>query len=545
MASAVVTDGLFINGRIFTKTHGVGLEEQPVFAESMLVRDGVIQDIGTTAELQLKNGQDKKLHVQDLGGKTVLPGFIDSHMHLLLLGMSLKKLVLDNCKSLEEIRETIRTYAKEHPDVPRILAQGWMFDLTPDGVNPSMLDDLDPRPIFIDSMDFHAVWCNSAAIADIGLDDMPDPVGGKIERDEHGKPTGLLSEAAAIGIAWPFLAQTLSKEERFQTIISALDVYNCSGYTGIVEMAMDQVVWDALVDLRAKRPDLAMRITAYWLVMPDSEEGCIKQVDHVIKLQQQFNKDNSPDLRIAGIKIICDGTIDACTAYVSKPYNTTGNTGFPLWTKPLLEVVTKRAVAGGLQIAFHAIGDAAIRMAVDSIEAHAPPSSRQRIEHLELSAPEDAKRLGSLGITASVQPVHCDPAVLRDFPRILGPERCKRAFAYREFADHGALLALGSDSPTAPYNPLHNLYTATTRRSAREPESTSTVDPHFRLGFCEAISAYTLGAAKSVFAEDRVGSLNVGKAADFVVVDMEWNAQTLLQAEVKETWFAGRRVWSK
>lgn len=539
MASA----NLFVNAQILSKAD-TGLEAQPTFAEGMLIKNGIIADIGTRSELEAKyNGDD--VSVRDLDGKTVLPGFIDAHMHLLLLGTSLKKLVLDYCKSLEEIQDAIRTYAKENPHLPRILARGWMFDLTPNGVHPSMLDHLDPRPIFIDSMDLHATWVNTSAMKELGLDDMPDPVGGKIGRDEHGKPTGLLSEAAAVSIAWPFLAQAMSREERFETVLAALDAYTASGYTGIVEMAMDQVVWDTLVELRAERPDLAMRVTAYWLVMPDSVEDCLQQVDRVVELKKKFNSDTSPDLRITGIKIIVDGTLDACTAFVSKPYETSGTTGDPLWTKPLLEEVTKHAVAGGLQIAFHAIGDAAIRMAVDIIEAHAPANSRQRIEHLELSAPEDAKRLGRLGITASVQPVHCDPALLRDFPRLLGPQRCERAFAYREFADHGAMLALGSDAPTAPYNPLHNLYVGTTRRSAREPESTDTVNAHFRLGVCEAVSAYTLGAAKSVFGEDRVGSLEVGKMADFVVVDMEWDTKRLLQAEIRETWFSGRQAWSK
>ncbi|KAF7542220.1 hypothetical protein G7Z17_g11771 [Cylindrodendrum hubeiense] len=533
---------LYTNGRILAKAD-VGLDAQPTFAESMLVQNGIVAEIGSSGNLKAKYQHDDGVSIRDLEGKTVLPGFIDGHMHLLLLGQSLRKVVLDECKSLEEIRDTLRSYARENPHLPRILARGWMLDLTPDGVNTSMLDDLDPRPIFIDSMDLHSVWCNSPALAELGVADMPDPMGGTIGRDENGKLTGLLSEGAAVGIAWPFLSQAMSKTEKMESIMSALDVYMASGYTGLIEMAMDEVVWDVLITLRAERPELAMRITAYWLILPDSEAACLKQVDRVIELKAKYNVDTSPDLCITGIKIICDGTIDACTAHVSKPYSN-GLLPGPLWTNDGLESVVKHAVASGLQIAFHAIGDAAIRMAVDAIEAHAAPNSRHRIEHLEFSAPEEAKRLGALGITASIQPVHCDPVLLRDWPRLIGSHRCERAFAYREFADNGALLAIGSDSPTAPYNPLHNLYTATTRRSARDPGSQNTVNEHFRLGFCEAISAATLGAAKSVFAEDRVGSLDVGKAADFVVVDMEWDAQSLLKAKVKETWFGGKRSWS-
>ncbi|KAH7176545.1 amidohydrolase family protein [Dactylonectria macrodidyma] len=534
---------LFTNGRILAKAD-VGFEAQPTFAESMLVKDGIISDIGSAKDLSAKYQQDGGISTQDLEGQTVLPGFIDGHMHLLLLGQSLQKVVLDECKSFDEIKDTLRSYARKNPNEPRILARGWMLDLTPNGVNTAMLDDIDPRPIYINSMDLHSIWCSSSALAEMGVADMPDPVGGTIGRDENGKLTGLLSEGAAVGIAWPFLSDAMSKKEKVDCIGSALDVYTASGYTGLVEMAMDETSWDALLTLRTERPDLAMRTTAYWLVLPDSEAACLKQVDRAVELKKQYNKDNSPDLCITGIKLICDGTIDACTAHVSRPY-ANGESPDPLWNKDLLEAVVKHAVASGLQIAFHAIGDAAIRMAVDAVEAYAAPGSRHRIEHLEFSAPEDAKRLGALGITASIQPVHCDPVLLRDWPRLIGSHRCERAMAYREFADNGALLAIGSDSPTAPYNPLHNLYTATTRRSAREPESLNTVNEHFRLGVCEAVSAATLGAAKSVFAEDRVGSLDVGKIADFVVVGMEWDAKSLLKAEVKETWFGGKRVWRK
>lgn len=223
-----------------------------------------------------------------------------------------------------------------------------------------------------------------------------------------------------------------------------------------------------------------------------------------------------------------DGTIDACTAYVSQPYNVEP-LAEPLWNKQLLELVVKRAVAGGLQVAFHAIGDKVTQMVVDTIEKCATPGGRHRIEHLELSSPEDAKRLGALGITAAIQPIHSDPVVWRDWNRLIGPDRCECAFAYREFADHGALLAIGSDSPTAPYNPWLNLYVGTTRKSVRE-EDAKAVNAHFRLGLCEAITAATRGAAMSVFDEDRVGSLGIGKAADFAIVDMKWDSHSLLDS---------------
>ncbi|KPM41156.1 hypothetical protein AK830_g5406 [Neonectria ditissima] len=532
---------LFINGRILSKAES-GLNGQPTFADSMFLQNGVITAIGPRNELAALYQQDGVI-AQDLKGQMVLPGFIDGHMHLFLLGQSMQKLSLDHCKTPEEVVEAIRTYAKANPELPKLLAKGCLPHLTAVGVDVTVLDGIDRRPIFIDSMDVHSMWCNSAALEELGVANMPDPVGGKIERDADGNMTGLLSEGAVVGIAWPHLAEAASKEERIQTILSALEAYTASGYTGLVEMAMDELAWDAILTLYAQKPSLPMRITAYWLIKPGPEAECIQQVDRAIELQRKFSRENSSDLCITGIKIICDGTIDACTAALSKPYAIAPSPP-PVWTKEQLGPVVKHAASAGLQIALHAIGDDAIRTAVNVLEAHTSPGGRHRIEHLELSSPEDAKRLGDLGITASIQPVHSDPAILREWPRLIGSHRCTRAFAYREFADSGALITLGSDSPTAPWDPLNNLYIATTRRSARETECEETVNKHFRLGFCEAVVAATAGAAKSVFAEDRVGTLEPGKIADFIIVDMEWDAQSLLKAKVKETWYGGKCVWS-
>ncbi|GJC86033.1 putative amidohydrolase YtcJ [Colletotrichum liriopes] len=513
---------LFVNGRIFLHSAETGLDTQPSFAESMFVAGGLIQNIGTTEELKARHASgDVTTH--DLQGQTVLPGFVDGHVHLLLLGQSLRKVSLEHCKSLEDIRAAIKEYAVANPD--------------------TMLDDIDPRPIFIDTKDLHSTWCNTAGIQELGIENMPDPSGGKIHRDAEGKAIGLLSEAAVLTIVWPHLAQVAPKRDRMDAIKAAVETYNASGYTGLIEMAMDEPAWDAVCSLRAEEPDLPMRIHAYWLIRPsESEEERFKQVDRAIELHTELNKTTSPDLRIVGIKIITDGIIDACTAHLSEPYAEVGSPP-PFWTAEQLGPVVKRADSAGLQIALHAIGDAAIKNAVNALADHATPGRRHRLEHIEMASPEDAKHLGELGLTASIQPVHADPAILRAWPRLIGAHRCERAFAYREFADHGALLALGSDSPTAPWAPLQNAYVATTRRSAREPGYDVVVNEHFRLGVCEAITAAAFGTAKSVFAEDRIGSLQVGKRADFVVANMDWTPQGLLKGEIKATWFDGRRVW--
>lgn len=468
-------------------------------------------------------------------------------MHLLLFGSSLSKLSLEACTSLSDIRSTIRAYAQANPHLPRLFCRGWMHSMTDGAALSSMLDDLGPRPIFIDSKDLHSAWCNAPALRELGVHDLPDPAGGVIHRDEQGNPSGLLSEAAAVNIVWPHVAKVASREEKIAFVRNAVTAYNAAGYTGVVEMATDENLWETVLAFQEEektRQGMTLRMASHWIILPHAEEDrVLAQVDRAIELHQRYNLETSPGLRIAGIKVICDGVVDACTAALTEPYASNGTNCEPLWDADMLEKVVRKADAAGLQCALHAIGDATVKMAVDVLAKAGTKGRRHRIEHLEVTAAEDAKRLGELGITASVQPVHADPAIVRAWPKLLGKERCGRAFAYREFLDEGATLALGTDSPTAPHLPLRNMYTATTRRSAREPGSVEVFNHHLALSLMEAVGAATAGSAYSCFADGYTGRLEAGMKADFVVVGMQWEADRLLDARVEETYFEGRRVY--
>ncbi|KAH9993482.1 amidohydrolase 3 [Xylariaceae sp. FL0662B] len=532
---------LFHNGRFFQSgSRG----EHHSFVDCMLVDNaGKITHVGTSSDEQIKQAEAAGVARRDMNGRIVLPGFIDGHMHLLMLGQSLRKAGLEACKTLEDIRRTIKEYAVAHPSAARIMCKGWMHFMTNGAATASMIDDLDPRPIFIDSKDLHSTWCNTAALDEMGVQDMPDPEGGKIYRDENGRAVGLLTESAAVTIVWPHVARVAPMEEKLAAIKGAVDTYNASGYTGVVEMAMDENAWEALQILR-QRETLPIRFAVYWLITPRRTEAeNLAQVDRAIELNRQFNAETSPDCRIVGIKVIGDGIVDGCTAALTEPYTSNGVSCDPVWSLEELGPVVKKADAAGLQCALHAIGDRTIGIAIDALEQNATPGLRHRIEHLELASPEDAARLGKLGITASIQPVHADPAILRAWPSLIGTSRCERAFAYKEFADGGAVLAMGSDAPTAPLAPLRNVYTATTRRSAREPELADCVNPHFALELAAAIAAGTEGSAYSCFTDRWAGRLEAGRMADFAVVDMEWDTQKLLEAKVVQTFFEGKKVF--
>ncbi|KAL9634416.1 MAG: hypothetical protein Q9164_004104 [Protoblastenia rupestris] len=511
----------------------------------MIVRAGLVEYVGQDHDHALSEAGEKPIEVIDLNNRLVLPGFIDGHMHLLLLGSALQKIDLGPCENLDDIRHTIQNAAKADPIAPRILCRGWMHSMTEGRALASMLDDLDNRPIFIDSKDLHSTWCNGAALAELGVQEMPDPPGGMIHRDDSGRATGLLDEAANMIIVWPHLAKVASMDDKLNAIRNAIRTYSAAGYTGMVDMAMDETAWQALTELRS-REVLATRLAAHWIITPSAtDEKNMAQVDHVIALHKEFNLTNSPDFRIAGIKLFCDGVVDACTAALCEPYSSNGVSCDPLWDPESLKQVIRKADRAGLQCALHAIGDAAVKLAIDSIESAATAGRRHRIEHLEVTSPGDAKRLSDLGITASIQAVHVDPTIVRAWPKLLGQERCGRAFAYREFLDHGAHLALGTDAPTAPHLPLPNLYVATTRRSAKDPELADTVNEHFTIPLASAIVAATAGSAYSCFADTQTGTLKAGMKADFVVLDMEMEADKLLEAVVIETWFDGKKVFER
>jgi predicted amidohydrolase YtcJ len=535
---------IFTNGRIFTPSSSSDGYE---FQQSMIIGDGRIQYVGSPKSPNhdvIRQAKASSAHEIDLQNKIVVPGFIDSHMHIMDFALSQRKLSLLACKSLDEVRQTIKAYAVAHPKEPRIICKSWIQSSTGGEALASMLDDLDPRPIYIHANDMHSGWCNTAALEELGTPTMADPPGGKIHRDENGKPSGLLSEMAHLGIVPLFLVRATPLEDKLAALDKAAAAYTAAGYTGMIDMAMDEIEWDVLKTFRQRHGDnFPFHIAAHWVIPYNSDQDVVfGNVDRAIALHREYSPTTSPTFCITGIKLMCDGVVDGCTAALTEPYNGSENPVDPIWPTDLLQAVVKKADAAGLQIAIHAIGDLAVKNAIDALSL-AQPGRRHRIEHLEVTSPEDAKRLGQLGITASVQPVHSDPALFRAWPDLIGKHRCNRAFAYREFLDGGAPVAFGTDSPTAAHPALPNLYNATTRRSAIEPECTETVNSHFGLPLAAAVSAATTGAAYSRWADSWTGSLKAGLSADFVVLDMDWEAEGLLKGRVQQTWARGRKTF--
>lgn len=489
--------------------------------------------------------------VIDAGEGVVVPGFVDGHAHLLHAGAALTRAALRSCTSLEDIAAELRRWLAANPDAPRVLGVGWVFAAVADHApTRQMLDAvIDDRPVYLDASDLHSVWCNSAALAELGIDDeRADPVGGTIVRDANGLATGLLLENAGYHIAWPVMNDS-SPATDDRHLLAAIDAYLAAGTTAAVDMALDGKALRALQRAEAQGR-LPFTVVGHWLITRTGDP--VTELAQVHDVIARAAAPPTARVRIAGIKLVTDGTIDGCTAGMCAPF-TNGGPGEVVWPREALEPVVLAADDAGLQIALHAIGDLAVRTALDVLEVAAARRAargdvrerRHRIEHLEYVQSVDIARLAPLGVTASMQPVHVDPAYLENWLAVLGPERSQQGFAWPEYLAHGTTLAFGTDTPTAAHHPLPNMFIAATRRSPSVATATP-LRPDFALPLEQSVCHGTRDSAWACFEEHRRGMLRPGLAADFVVLDRDPfrdGPDSLLDTCVTRTVVAGVTVF--
>ena len=528
------------NARIFTSVPG----EDDLVEGAIVISHGNIDFVGVLDAAQVISAREAGAVEIDLRGRIVSSGFIEAHGHLLDFAQALSKCSLVAAKSWSDIRYSIATFAKANPATPRLVFKHWLQSSISCQPLRTMLDDIDERPIYVEAMDLHSVWCSTSALIETGIMFMSeDPEGGKIHRGRDGRPSGLLEEGAMFEYVVPFIFRKMMMEDRISILRQAISHYTSSGYTGFVDMLMDDEQWVTLETYR-QRHELPLNIAAYWIIHYGSDDYIQKQLNTALAMNKRYHPHISPAFCIVGIKLIGDGTVEGCTAGLSRPYESSSNLCDPIWPAEQLENIVRQADEAKLQVAIHAIGDQTITNAVNAIAALGPArSGRHRIEHLELTSQEHAWHLGQFGIVASVQPVHSDPVFFRPWPELIGAERCKRAFAYQDFLLYGAPLAFGTDAPTATHLPLSNMYCASTRRSVLEPESEDLTNAHFKVTLAEAVRACTYGAAYSREAEHWCGSLRPGLSADLVVWESEWQPRTLLSGRICQTWFRGVKVF--
>ncbi|GAB3617723.1 amidohydrolase [Okibacterium endophyticum] len=528
---------LYVNCRVFTADP----DPAKAWAEAFALDGDTISYVGDSDNAPAADT------TVDLERRLVLPGFTDAHTHLLMMGAALGQVHLTDARTLDEIQSALRDARAENPDAKVLRGRGWLFDSVAGGAPTAAMIDaaVADIPVYLDANDYHSCWVNTAALAELGITrETPDPPGGEIARDADGDPTGLLYETAATQYAWAHRDATTTDTDRDHDVERVIDAYLAAGVTGVVDMAFDEFGLAAF--RRAQRRhggELPIRIAAHWIVNNTGDQAA--NLAQVARAAELANDPSPPWLRIVGIKLILDGVIDACTAAMRRPY-ANGSNADPIWPLEQLKPVVAAADAAGLQVAQHAIGDYASDIALDAIEhaitRNGDRARRHRIEHLEYAAPGTAERMARLGVTASMQPVHADPAIFANWALQLGDERVDRAFPWPEYEDAGALLSFSTDAPTAPHDPLANMYVATTRASALD-RSAPAVHPNHALPLERAIGHATRDAAASVGDGDWRGRIAPGFAADVIVLDVDpfvEGAASLLEARVVTTIVAGR-----
>jgi predicted amidohydrolase YtcJ len=539
-------DLIFTHGNIFTgvvdAAASLGAGKR---AEALAVLGDRILAVGARDEIMKLKGPETK--IIDLDGHFVMPGFNDAHMHLASAGLEKMNVNMVGAKTLDEFRDRLRAKVEAAGPAEWVVGEGWDETLWPVKVLPTRwdLDEVSGNhPVYLERVDGHIGVANTRALqlASVTVASR-DPEGGKIDRDDSGTPNGILREKAQEAVQAVIPKPT--HEKRQQAIELALADLASHGVTS----AQDYSQWDDFQIYEELEHDgkLTARISE-WLNFDDSIE--------VLNNKRNSHPTSDNMLHTGMLKGFMDGSLGSKTAALLEPYNDDPkNSGLPQYEAAKLNAMTKERVLAGYQIGFHAIGDKGVQLALDAFaEAEKAAKDakvkavdggtdyRLRIEHAQVTTPQQILRFKELKVIASMQPSH----LLTDMnwaESRLGPKRAEHSYAWAEFLRRGVVLAFGTDYPVEPVTPFRGLYAALTRMSE---DGRKSYYPAQKLNIEQAIAAYTTGAAFAEFAEKQKGKLEPGMLADFVVLDQDITAALppkILAAKVLRTVVGGKTVY--
>jgi predicted amidohydrolase YtcJ len=488
-------------------------------AEAVAVRDGRISWVGRAADAAKHVVANTR--VLELEGRTVLPGFQDAHCHPAEGGVELSLCTLNDAHSREACLETIARYAADHPELKWVSGSGWSIDSFENGTpRRADLDAILPdRPAFFDNRDGHGAWVNSRALELAGIRrETPDPSGGRIERDAEGEPQGTLHEHAMELVRE--LLPPVTAAEWEAGVLRAQAVFHQLGITAWQDARIDDPLHLAAYRTVAERGELTMRVEGNLLWERGRGD---EQVEELLAMRAEAPVGR---LRIRGAKIFVDGVLENFTGALLEPYVGTDNHGISMFERDELEGAVVLLDSHGFQVHMHAIGDAAVRDALDALEAavraNGRRDSRHHLAHLQLIHPDDLPRFAALGVVPNVSPLWaCHSGYVDVLTKpFIGPERSARMYPFGSLQRAGAHLAFGSDWMVSTSDPLPQLEVAVTRISP-ETRDLAPLLPDEALDLPTALRTFTAGSAHVNFLDGETGTLEPGKLADLVVLDRD------------------------
>lgn len=502
---------------------------------SMLIVDGRVSQI-SDGDIPVPAGTA----TIDGSGKTLLPGLIDAHGHVLGMGEEQLQVDLRGTASLADALRRVGTFAKSDSKEPWLRGRGWNQVLWSGGEFPTA-KDLDAvvsnRPAILSRVDGHAIWVNTQALQLAGITAVTkDPAGGQIVRDAQGQPTGVLVDAAMPLVAnrIPAASDITVKRALATSMRELVKV----GLTGAHDAGIDARTYRMYQQLGASG-ELPMRIYA---MLADGPAA--RKLMAAAPKQPQFEQ----RLQMRAVKAVVDGALGSRGAALLADYSDQpGHRGLLLYTPQQLQTLGKLTAANGWQLNVHAIGDAANRLVLDTFESTHTEAQRKtlrpRIEHAQIISAVDIPRFASLSVIASIQPTHATSDMNMAEARV-GTQRMQGAYAWRKLIDAGVRLAGGSDFPVELPNPFHGLYSAVTRQD-HDGKPPGGWYGEQKLTREEALRLFTIDAAYAAHMERGVGSLEAGKWADFILIDRDYF--TIDESEIDDirvlaTYVAGRKV---
>jgi predicted amidohydrolase YtcJ len=548
VAQPKAADVVVINARIYT------VNPQQPWAEALAIAGHKIIAVGSAREITPRRGPDTK--VIDVKGRLVLPGFRDCHIHFLDGSLSLLQVNLDEERTIADIQRQVKAYSAAHPNLPWVLGRGWLYTaFVPSGLpHKKYLDQIVPdRPVYLESFDGHTWWANSKALEAAGISRQSrDPAGGKFVRDpQTGELTGAIKEDAADAV----IRRAIPQPQRNQVLEALREGMRAANRVGLVGAISPDGVHveggdfsflDAYDELR--RQGL---LTVRFYIAARLEPGTFSTAQ-IRKLENARQRFHDEWLSAGAAKFFLDGVIESHTAAMLAPYSDEpAETGKLLWNADEYKRAVSEFDRHNIQVFTHAIGDRAVRLALDAYDlarqTNRTQDARHRIEHIETVTGEDIPRFGSLGVVASFQPLHAYPGddITKLWIPHVGSERAQRGWAWRSIETNGAVLAFGSDWPIVTLNPWPGVQNALTRQTtAGEPVGGFV--PKERITLADTIKAYTLGAAFAGRREKTEGSLEVGKLADLIVLSQDLfriEPSEIAKAEVLLTMVDGKVVY--